>query len=190
MKVPVLFAAAAFTLPALAQDDTSRYLEDSRKVTQTLVQRLGGELKKELAAGGPENAIKVCKTVAPTIASELSAQSGWQVRRVSLKTRNPMIGTPDAWEQKVLAEFDRRVAAGEKAETLEYSEIVSEPAGRYFRYMKALPVQGLCLNCHGTPETVAEGTRARLAAEYPHDRATGYREGQVRGAVTIKRPLF
>ncbi|MCL6556910.1 MAG: DUF3365 domain-containing protein [Burkholderiales bacterium] len=190
MKLRPLLVALTFATPALAQDDTGRYVEESRKATQTLVQRLGAELKKELAAGGPENAIKVCKNIAPAIASELSTQQGWQIRRVSLKTRNPMIGTPDAWEQKVLADFDRRVAAGEKAETLEYSEVVSEPAGRYFRYMKALPVQPLCLNCHGTPETVSEGTRARLAAEYPHDRATGYREGQVRGAVTIKRPLF
>ncbi|MEJ5210927.1 MAG: DUF3365 domain-containing protein [Burkholderiales bacterium] len=190
MRTLPLLIAAAFAAPALAQDDTARYVEESRKATQSLVQKLGGELKKELTAGGPENAIKVCKSVAPAIATELSTQHGWQVRRVSLKTRNPMIGTPDAWEQKVLADFDKRAAAGEKPDTLEYSEIVSEPAGRYFRYMKALPVQPLCLNCHGTPETVSEGTRARLAAEYPHDRATGYREGQIRGAVTIKRPLF
>ena len=48
---------------------------------------------------------------------------------MSLKTRNPLLGTPDAWEQAVLAEFDRRAAAGEKPETLEYSETVTEPQG-------------------------------------------------------------
>jgi hypothetical protein len=31
--------------------------------------------------------------------------------------------------------------------------------------------------------------KARLQAEYPHDKATGYGVGQLRGAVTVKRPL-
>ena len=88
-----------------------------------------------------------------------------------------------------MAEFDRRVAAGEKAEILEYSETIDEPRGRYFRYMKALPVQPLCLTCHGAAENIPENVEARLAIEYPHDRATGYALGQVRGAVTIKQPL-
>jgi hypothetical protein len=86
-------------------------------------------------------------------------------------------------------EFDRRLAAGEKPETLEFFEVVSEPQGRFQRYMKALPTQPLCLACHGDPAAMPEAVRATLAAEYPHDRATGYAAGQVRGAVTVKRPL-
>jgi hypothetical protein len=31
--------------------------------------------------------------------------------------------------------------------------------------------------------------KAQIAGEYPHDKATGYAVGQVRGAVTVKRPL-
>ena len=108
---------------------------------------------------------------------------------MSLKTRNPLLGTPDAWEQAVLADFDRRAAAGEKPETLEVSEIVTEPQGRYFRYMKAIPVQPLCLTCHGTDATIAPEVTQRLQSDYPHDHARGYTAGQIRGAVTIKRPL-
>jgi hypothetical protein len=100
-----------------------------------------------------------------------------------------VLGTPDAWEQRTLADFDARVARGEKPDALEAAEIVSEPQGRYFRYAKALPVAGLCLNCHGQAENVPAGVRERLAKEYPHDRATGYREGQIRGAISVKRPL-
>lgn len=176
-------------LPAVAGAQDTGALDESRAVAKQFAQQLGGELKQALAAGGPENAVKVCKNIAPAIATELSTQHGWQVRRVSLKTRNPMIGMPDAWEQKVLAEFDQRAAKGEKADAMEYSEVVTEPQGKYFRYMKALGVQPLCLACHGKPENIAEGTRAKLQAEYPHDRATGYQEGQIRGAITIKRPL-
>jgi hypothetical protein len=125
--------------------------------------------------------------VAPEIAGKLSRQMGARVARVSLKTRNPLLGTPDAWEQRVLADFDRRATAGEKPEALEVSEVVAEPAGRYFRYMKAIPVQPLCLTCHGAPEAVAVEVRDRIATEYPHDRALGYSAGQIRGAVTVKQ---
>ena len=31
--------------------------------------------------------------------------------------------------------------------------------------------------------------KARLAELYPQDKATGYAEGQLRGALTVKRPL-
>ncbi len=127
--------------------------------------------------------------MAPAISGELSRISGARVARVSLNTRNPLLGDPDAWEQQVLVEFDRRAAAGEKMESLEYSATIDEPRGRYFRYMKALPVQPLCLSCHGTVENIPDNVRARLAIEYPHDRATGYGLGQVRGAVTIKQPV-
>ena len=66
-------------------------------------------------------------------------------------------------------------------------EVVTEPAGRYFRYMKAIPMGQPCLPCHGPVATLSEGVKAQLAAEYPHDRAVDYQIGQVRGAVSIKK---
>ena len=180
-----LFAVAASAHAQTADD----FLAASRAVSAQLIQQLGAQLKQELARGGPEGAIGVCSEAAPAIAGQLSRQSGARVARVSLKTRNPLLGTPDAWEQAVLVEFDRRVAAGEKPETLEYSETVIEPQGRYFRYMKAIPVQPLCLTCHGTDAMIAPEVAQRLQREYPHDRARGYTVGQIRGAVTVKRPL-
>ena len=85
--------------------------------------------------------------------------------------------------------FDRRAAGGEQVESLEYSETTDEPLGRYFRYMKALPVQPLCLSCHGAAENIPDQVKAKLAIEYPHDRATGYGLDQIRDAVTIKKPV-
>ena len=174
------------TLPLAAYADQT---VDARALASQLIQQLGGALKKELAASGPEGAIAVCRDLAPALAGELSRKSGSRVARVSLKTRNPLLGSPDPWEQKVLAEFDRRSTAGEKVDSLEYSETTDEPQGRYFRYMKALQVQPLCLSCHGGAENIPDQVKARLANEYPHDQAIGYVIGQVRGAVTIKQPI-
>ena len=182
--VPILLLGA-LTTPAMADDLTIA----ARATASDLIQQLGAVLKKEMAAGGPDNAIAVCRDIAPGLAGELSRKSGARVSRVSLKTRNPLLGEPDAWEQQVLAEFDRQAAQGAKPETLERAEVVSEPQGRFFRYMKAIPVQPLCLTCHGTTDSIPDAVQARLAADYPHDRATGYALGQIRGAVTIKQSV-
>lgn len=192
MKLRFLIAALFFASaahPALANDDMAKYQDDARKVVKEFATRLGGELKKEMEAHGPIAAIGVCRNAAPAIAAEESRKSGWRVTRVSLKVRDPLLGTPDAWEQKVLADFDARLGKKEDASKMEFSEIVTEPQGKYFRYMKAIPVQGLCLKCHGTPENIAPPVKDTLAAEFPHDKATGYEEGQLRGAFSIKRPL-
>ena len=96
---------------------------------------------------------------------------------------------PDAWEQAALEDFDRRRAAGENAAMMEKTDIVTEDGKRTLRYIKALPPQKLCLSCHGSSDQMAAEAKAKLAELYPNDKATGYSEGQVRGALTVKRPL-
>jgi hypothetical protein len=184
-----LVAAGALASAAAQAQDTAALTGQAREAAVALQKTLAGKLLGEIKAGGPESAIAVCTTLAPEAAGGLSRERGWRVTRVSLKVRNPVLGTPDAWEQRALADFDARAAKGEKPDALEAAEIVSEPQGRYFRYAKALPVAPLCLNCHGEAQNVPAGVRERLAKAYPHDRATGYREGQIRGAISVKRPL-
>ena len=128
-------------------------------------------------------------TVAEATAGRVSRERGWRVARVSLRARNPLIGLADPWEQRVLLDFTARQAKGEDAVPMEQSEIVTEPAGRYLRYLKALPVAPLCMNCHGPENTLKPEVRAALQREYPGDRATGFTVGQVRGGLTVKRPL-
>jgi len=187
----VVLLAAIWPLAAAGMDTEEQRaaLEEARKVADSLVAFVRGELTKAFETSGPLRAIVVCKYSVPEISSNVSRKSGWKVSRVSLKPRNPALGAPDAWEQKALMQFDQRVARGEKADGLEHHEVVSEPAGRYFRYVRALPVGPLCLSCHGPLESISEAVRAQLAFEYPQDRAIGYRLGQVRGAVTVKRPI-
>jgi hypothetical protein len=185
----IAIALAAFSHGVFAEDDLRKLTDESRKVANDLVMQVRGELVRELELSGPLKAVAVCKYTVPEITSAISRRTGWRVTRVSLRPRNPGLAGPDAWEQKVLMEFDRRVEQGEKAETLEHAEIVQEPAGRFFRYMKALPVAPVCMTCHGPPEKMSEALRVQLANEYPFDKAVGATVGQVRGATTVKRPL-
>jgi hypothetical protein len=191
MKLRFLVAtlfSTSIAFPVMA-DDMAKYQDEARKVVKEFATQLGGELKKEMEANGPGSAIKVCRDIAPAIASEASRKNGWHVSRVSSKVRNPLLGTPDAWEQKVLADFEKRMEK-ENPANMDFAEIVSEPQGKYFRYMKPIPLQDVCLKCHGTDEVRAQPAKDILATEFPHDKATGYTLGQLRGAFTIKRPLF
>ena len=185
LSLPVLFAGCASGPSA---EEQAALAADARKASGALIQQLGGELKAALSASGPEGAIGVCKERAPQIAADVSRQFGFEVKRVSPKNRNPA-GVPEAWEAEAQAGLEKRIAAGEKPETLDTWQIVSTPNGKQFRYAKALPVQPLCLTCHGDPATIPDGVKARLAAEYPLDKATGYAPGMVRGIVSVKRAL-
>lgn len=191
MKTPLTFLTLAMlaAAPAWAADVAEGDLAALRSAAASLSTQLAGDLKKELAANGPESAIQVCRDKAPGIAGELSRQNGWKVTRVSLKYRNPLLGMPDAWEQAALLKMQERLSAGDKPETLEVVEVVKEPTGRFLRYAKGMPTQDLCLVCHGTPDKVAPAIKARIATTYPQDKATGYTAGMLRGAVSIRKPL-
>lgn len=182
--LPVALMAGCATGPSAEQQ--AAMAADARKTAGSLVQQLGGELKKTMEAQGPEAAISVCKDKAPGIVAGLSKSSGFDIKRVSPKNRNPK-AVPDAWEAEAQAGLEKRLAGGEKPETLDTWQVVKTANGKEFRYAKAMVVQPLCLTCHG--ENIPEGVKARLAAEYPNDKATGYSGGQVRGVISIRRPL-
>lgn len=169
--------------------DLDRFAEESRATVSPFMQKLMAENKKAVSENGPAAAIKVCKDIAPAMSNDLSRQTGWKLARVSLKVRNPLLGTPDAWEQKALQDFEKRAARGEKVETMETAEVVQEPAGKYFRYIKAVALQPGCVTCHGASEQIPDDVETILKQEYPHDKATGYAAGQIRGGISIKRPL-
>jgi hypothetical protein len=176
----------ATAVPAAAADDP--WVAEARSVATAMPPKLLAVLSDAIHQGGPEGAIGVCRDQAPQMAQAASAQSGWQIRRVSLRNRNPR-AVPDAWETAALADFDRRAEAGENPATLERAEIVPDNGQPTYRYLRALPTQAMCVSCHGAPETLSPAVAAKLNELYPADRAVGYRPGQIRGAITLKKPL-
>jgi len=188
MKLLLSISLLLAALPALAQD-IGALTAETKKAVLPVVPKVVAAMQDAIASQGVAGAIPVCKEQAPALIKEVRDSTGWSIRRVSLKTRNAERGTPDLWEVRQLADFNIRAANGEKPETIEKSEIVSVDGKPVFRYMKALPVGDACLKCHGPAETLDAGLQAKLAETYPQDRATGYSKGEIRGALTVKRPL-
>jgi hypothetical protein len=52
--------------------------------------------------------------------------------------------------------------------------------------MRAIPTDALCLTCHGA--TLAPELAAAIARDYPADAATGFAQGQLRGAFSVIWP--
>ncbi len=187
--VMVSLSLAAAVQLAWAQEEAA-LLADTRKTALPVLPKVVQAMQTAVSEQGPVGAIPVCKEKAPQLLQDMRRQTGWNIRRVSLKSRNPATGTPDAWETRQLAGFNIQVANGAKPEQLEVGEVVTAPDGkRSYRYMKALPVVEVCLSCHGTVDSLSADLRKALARDYPHDRATGYATGQVRGALSVIRPL-
>jgi len=184
--------ALCCTLPlaAHAGAETDPLVAESKQVVKEFFGKLKGELQSAMKEGGPVHAIQVCNTIAPAVAQELSDKHGMRVARTSLKLRNQE-NAPDAWEQKVLEQFEARRAKGENPAKMAYSEVVEENGQKRFRFMKAIGMPPLdqmpCLKCHG--EEIADPVKAKLDELYPDDQARGYKPGQIRGAFTLSKPL-
>ena len=70
---------------------------------------------------------------------------------------------------------------------MEYYEVVDHDDGKTFRYMKPIPTAKVCLGCHG--DSLSAELAAKLDELYPDDQARGFKEGDIRGAFTISKPL-
>ncbi|GAB4214926.1 MAG: DUF3365 domain-containing protein [Rhodoferax sp.] len=173
---------------SLAEEAAPVWLGQARQIATQAPLKLLKVLTDEIQSQGTAGAVSVCNVKAPQMAQAASKETGWSIRRVSLRNRNPK-GVPDEWERAALEDFDRRQAAGESPTTLEkYAVVQGEGGVREARYIKALPVKQLCLACHGGADDIAPETGAKIRALYPQDKATGYHVDQIRGAITLRRP--
>ncbi len=175
--------------PALArqQPDVPPEVVASRQAVQKFGATLKEALQQAIQSGGPVNGIAVCHDQAGQIATDLGQKEGMLIGRTSLKLRNSA-NAPDNWELAVLKQFEARKAQGEPADKLEFFAVIDDDQGqKTFRYMKAIPTAALCLNCHG--EHIPPEVDAKLKELYPNDQARGFKEGDLRGAFTLAKPV-
>jgi len=188
MKTIATLLLATLTPAALLaaeQSPTPPWVEQSRQLANQLGSQLKSELAGAIAAGGPVAAIDVCHTRAPEIAAQLSQQSGAHVGRTALRVRNPA-NAPNGIERDVLEQFSADLASGKAQGPLEAVFEIDRNGQVERRYMRAIPTDALCLTCHG--KSLAPEVAAAIARDYPGDQATGFEQGQLRGAFVVTWP--
>ena len=143
---------------------------------------LKSELKQHLQADktGLE-AINFCSTKAQAITAEVNKQlpSYAKVRRTALKVRN-LANTPDETDIKVMKAYEAKIEQG----TFDPKDIEVVKAGETYRVYKPLLAQKVCLKCHGTQ--INPKIEATVKKYYPKDRATGFKEGDLRGVIVAE----
>ncbi len=166
--------------------DMKAEVEGLKKITKAF----GGALKAELGAamkeGGPLKALGVCSEKAMPITAKMAKENNVQISRVSLKNRNPS-NVPNEWQTKILQDFDKKAAAGEDIAKMGHAEVIEKDGKKQLHFMKALPTAKVCLKCHGSD--LSKEVTAKLAELYPNDKAIGYSENQVRGAIVIVKDI-
>lgn len=168
----------------ISYKEISQRTDQSKEMVKKFATQLKGELQKAMKAGGPIQALSVCKEQAPKIAQRLSKQTGWKIHRTSLKSRATK---PDAWEKRMMLSFEQRHSDGDKFKKL-FNQDVTEVHGQAsFRYIQAIETKGMCLACHG--ENIAPEIADKIAKLYPEDNAVGFKTGDIRGAFSIIQPL-
>jgi hypothetical protein len=186
MKLCIKVASVAVWLCAVsvanADDATPDFVPDARSAVMIFQKKLKHELMSAMQSGGLKKAVEVCHSRAPEIAEEISKQTGWEIGRASLKTRNEKNAPSDA-ERAVLGEFEQRKNNGEAISTLEWWQEKEDAIA----YMKAIPMKGMCASCHGS--NVSPSLKQHINQFYPHDMATGFEVGDIRGAFTLKKHL-
>lgn len=183
----VAFVFVALALPACSSKQPApepstpavdpAFVDAARVASNRLRMELQQELQAAMQEGGPVAAIDVCRLRASEIAAEVSATAELDVQRVSTRSRNPL-NHADGVESQVIAQFERRAAFTDTA-FLQNGEPV---------YMRAIRIESAaCLACHGPQESLAPELQAELQSAYPDDQATGFAQGDVRGAFVVKR---
>jgi len=142
-----------------------------------LFARLGEAMQARNADGspaGPAGAISVCKDEAPKIAQAVASEKGVMIGRTSDRLRNPANAAPE-WAAGLLADqpVEPRVAAN--------------PDGS-LGVVLPIKLAANCLACHGSADTIEPAVKAAIAAKYPKDQATGYKEGDLRGWFWVEVP--
>ncbi|HMM47330.1 MAG TPA: DUF3365 domain-containing protein [Thiobacillaceae bacterium] len=182
IRTTAIAALAAGLFPIFAWSADPPPLDDVKAVAGGYANELRAGLMAQMRANGPEGGIQACSALAAQLGATTAARTGWSIRRVSTRPRNPL-AMPDAYEHETLKAFAREIASG-KADASRY-EVVEEAGVSYARFMKAIRIEPQCLTCHGGTE-VAPDVARKLAATYPHDAARGYKVGDLRGALSIR----
>jgi len=155
--------------------------ETGRAITDEFQKTLGGKLKQAMNEGGPVNAIEVCSQEAQAIAKMLGDKHNVTLRRVSTKPRNTA-DIPDMDDTKMLSEF-ALIHSKTPSAPLEKTMTGQNGQNRYYR---GITIQPLCLACHG--QNLAPAVKTAINKHYPDDKATGYQNGDLRGAFVVEYP--
>jgi len=158
--------------------------QEAKDAIQKLQTTLKTQLKANLKKGGPNQAANFCSTSAQHITHEvnMSFANKITIHRTSLKYRNSE-NSPKSDERVVLEAMQKDYNAGKALPNL----IVKQINENTYKVYKPIYIsKGVCLKCHGDIAKRNKDAYKTIQENYPHDKAIGYKMGDLRGAFVVK----
>jgi hypothetical protein len=137
------------------------------------------ELSAALERHGPAGALQSCHVDVTGAVQRLQAREGVSAGRTSAGLRNAA-NAPPAWAAPVV-----KLYAGRRAR--EVDGIVVD-LGNRVGVLRPIVERQVCAPCHGPDDARPAPVKAAIAARYPNDHATGFRDGEIRGWYWVVMP--
>ncbi len=171
--------ANPYTTP---QEEYESIVKTGNEVASTLIQTLGKNLKQHLKSEGPLGAATFCASQAFPLTDKVSAQYGREIsiKRISLNERNPANAAKGS-EKTILEALQKLQDSGVVLPKYLVERVDTATA----KYYKPLHInKGVCLKCHGD---ISDNAKLAdfIKSSYPNDKATGYKMGDLRGAIVV-----
>ncbi len=163
-----------------SEKEKAVYTQKGKEIAQATAQYLGGEVKKKMQEGGVAKAAPFCNAQAGNFTDEMSQKYHVTIKRTSHKLRNED-NAPTPEEKAQLTQYQNALKKREKL-----LPAVHKDAKEQVHVYLPIKVQKKCLACHGIPgETMQHEADSIIKQLYPKDKATGFKEGDLRGMWSI-----
>ena len=165
---------------SLSDKEIKAYKEKGGIISKSTGAELSGTLTNKMKSGGLVEAVEFCNTAALPLTQKMADSFGVEIKRTSLKTRNPL-NKPSENEELILREFVANVEKGIPLEPIVRLDQYGNP-----NYYAPVLVEKKCLICHGTlDQELSRAADSIIKSHYPDDLATGFKEGDLRGIWSI-----
>jgi hypothetical protein len=137
------------------------------------------ELSAALDTGGPAHAVRSCHIDVIGVTQRIAREEGVAAGRTSDRLRNPT-NAPRPWAAPLVAAHAGRPAREVEGFVVDLKDKVG--------VLRPIAHRPMCATCHGARDRIAPAILGELADRYPSDRATGFREGEIRGWFWVELP--
>jgi hypothetical protein len=176
IQILVLVFFVSCQTNTLTNKEVGQYTIKGKEIGQAVLKKLGGNLMQQMKNGGVKQAIPFCNVAAIPLTEELSKKYNVSIKRTSHKLRNTK-NKLTLKEDDILKHYITSISNGEKVKP-----IVTKDDNLKIHFYAPIKMKKKCLVCHGD---ISKQTDSIIKSYYPKDLATGFKEGDIRGLMSI-----
>lgn len=156
------------------------YEDIGRNIANGTKSELGKNLLAAIQERGAPGAVEFCNTRALHLTDSMANRFNATVKRVSDNPRNQQ-NQANEEELAYIRTLKEAYAKGEKP-----APLITDKGNKVLAYY-GIETNKMCLQCHGQPDKdILPATWTNLKRLYPHDKAYGYGENQIRGIFVVE----